>query len=179
VASAIAKSMTLRAKVLLRECLAFSKVSKALLLIASCPLPLVNSNNDRETDGYTAVDYVNTIVRTLNESKRSKRGNSGEIMMPGVKIKTHRNYETSRLVTHLVYLEKGKVEVDLGQLQVSRSWFGDSGFATHDLVTDFPGPGCDRYPSTGRRRIQVYNTNRRLGNGAGQSCWGGLYKKGH
>ncbi|OBZ80097.1 hypothetical protein A0H81_00180 [Grifola frondosa] len=43
VASGIARSRSLRAKVL-----------------------LLNSTNDRETDGYTAIDYIKTIARTLN-----------------------------------------------------------------------------------------------------------------
>ena len=141
VASAIAKSTTLRAKVLLRECLSVSKRLTELILIASCPLSSVNSNNDRETDGYTAVDYVSTIVRTLNESKRSKRGNSGEIMMPGIKTKTRRSYETNRLITHLVYLERGKVEVDLEHLQVSRSRLQVGHYGTHQLLLIYQALG--------------------------------------
>ena len=169
VASAIAKSTTLRAKVLLRGCSTYSNSLPEPLLIASCPLSSVNSNNDRETDGYTAVDYVSTIVRTLNESKRSKRGNSGEIMMPGIKTKTRRSYETNRLITHLVYLERGKVEVDLEHLQVSRSRLQVGHYGTHHFVVDLPGPGCDRYQSTSRSRTEIYHTNRSMGNAAGQS----------
>jgi hypothetical protein len=63
---------------------------------------------------------VNTLVRTLNESKRSKRGGGSEqVEMPGIRTKTRRDYATNRLITHLIYLEEGKVEVDIDQLQVS------------------------------------------------------------
>lgn len=72
VAQAIAGSHALRAKVL-----------------------LLNSENDRETDGYTAVDYVSAIVRTLNSQRRGGR-----------------EWPTSAFVTHLVYLEKTSVAVD-------------------------------------------------------------------
>ncbi|KAG8933068.1 hypothetical protein FRC02_000168 [Tulasnella sp. 418] len=80
VASAIAKSPSLRAKVL-----------------------LLNGYNDRETTGYDAVDYVNSITRTLNHydlaGKTSSTKNVGD-------------YPTSAFITHLVYLERTGIEVD-------------------------------------------------------------------
>ncbi|KAG8964952.1 hypothetical protein FRC03_001176 [Tulasnella sp. 419] len=80
VASAIAKSPSLRAKVL-----------------------LLNGYNDRETMGYDAVDYVNSITRTLNHydlaGKTSSTKNVGD-------------YPTSAFITHLVYLERTGIEVD-------------------------------------------------------------------
>lgn len=168
VASAIAKSATLKAKVLLRESLSWYSIT--WFLIALSQLSSVNSNNDRETDGYTAVDYVDTIVRTLNESKRSKRGDTGEIVMPGIKTKTQRRYETNRLITHLVYLEKGKVEVDRTRLQVSHPQLEFGRAKSHRFVVELSGHGSDRYQSTSRRGIEVYNTNGGLGNATGQSC---------
>ncbi|GJE94182.1 hypothetical protein PsYK624_103500 [Phanerochaete sordida] len=92
VADSIARSKSLRAKIL-----------------------LLNSENDRETDGYTAVDYVNTIVRTLN-TIRSKP-------YPGLSVRSGAGvgeaittYPTSAFVTHLVYLKGCHVPVDVRRL---------------------------------------------------------------
>lgn len=54
VAKGIAKSYSLKAKILLRE----SWCSRALLPSPSLIKWTVNSKNDRETEGYTAVDFV-------------------------------------------------------------------------------------------------------------------------
>ncbi|KAJ7771927.1 hypothetical protein DFH07DRAFT_997593, partial [Mycena maculata] len=83
VAAAIARSRTLHAKVL-----------------------LLNSKNDRETDGYTAVDYLNAIVGTLNASYGTPSyglayGGGGETRFP-----------VSAFVTDLVYLRGTQLEVD-------------------------------------------------------------------
>ncbi|EGO19519.1 hypothetical protein SERLADRAFT_363916 [Serpula lacrymans var. lacrymans S7.9] len=79
VASAIARS-NLRAKVL-----------------------LLNSNNDRETDGYTAVDYVRAIASTLNSHYHVKRYGLGN---------AYTIYPISAFITHLVYLKGTRVVVD-------------------------------------------------------------------
>ncbi|KAH9949457.1 UPF0052-domain-containing protein [Amylocystis lapponica] len=85
VANAIARSRSLRAKVL-----------------------LLNSKNDRETDGYTAVDYVKTIARTLNASyhSHSYAGLGG----------ADTTYPVSAFVTHLVHLKGSSVDVDVRQI---------------------------------------------------------------
>ncbi|KAI0726018.1 UPF0052-domain-containing protein [Fomitopsis betulina] len=85
VASAIARSRSLRAKVL-----------------------LLNSKNDRETDGYTAVDYIKTIVRTLNESHHSPS-------YSGLG-RANTTYPISAFITHLVYLQGTTVEVDEAEI---------------------------------------------------------------
>jgi len=51
VAAGIARSSSLRAKILL--CVSFMPLS-----YPSSKYPIVNSDNDRETDGYTAADYI-------------------------------------------------------------------------------------------------------------------------
>ncbi|CAL1697085.1 unnamed protein product [Somion occarium] len=84
VASAIATSRSLRAKVL-----------------------LLNSQNDRETDGYTAFDYVETIARTLNAPYHTPYG--------GLK-NANTIYPISAFVTHLVYLEGTTIEVDVPKI---------------------------------------------------------------
>jgi hypothetical protein len=62
---------------------------------------------------------VDTIVRTLNGANRSKKI-SRESSVPAVAIagRTKREYEPARLVSHVVYLESGKVEVEVDQLKV-------------------------------------------------------------
>ncbi|TFY60593.1 hypothetical protein EVJ58_g5048 [Rhodofomes roseus] len=64
----------------------------------------VNSKNDRETDGYTAVDYIKTIARTLNQSHHSPTyGGLGRV---------DTTYPVSAFITHLVYLQGTTVEVN-------------------------------------------------------------------
>ncbi|OJT11583.1 hypothetical protein TRAPUB_11892 [Trametes pubescens] len=82
VANGIARSRSLRAKVL-----------------------LLNSANDRETDGYTAVDYIRTITRTLNDGHYAQTY--------GGLSKADTTYPISAYITHLVYLKGTMVEVDV------------------------------------------------------------------
>ncbi|KAF5312620.1 hypothetical protein D9619_003063 [Psilocybe cf. subviscida] len=81
VAGKIAKSPTLRAKVL-----------------------LLNSENDRETDGYSAADYIQAIVRTLNANYSDQTY--------GVGLANTR-YPISAFITDIVYLKGTKVTVDV------------------------------------------------------------------
>ncbi|KAL1741960.1 hypothetical protein HDZ31DRAFT_44314 [Schizophyllum fasciatum] len=85
VASAIARSRSLRAKVL-----------------------LLNSTNDRETDGYSAVDYVLALANTLNTQytpgSYSGLGNAAT------------RYPVSAFVTDLVYLQDAHVAVDVAAI---------------------------------------------------------------
>ncbi|EIM91900.1 UPF0052-domain-containing protein [Stereum hirsutum FP-91666 SS1] len=86
VSTAIARSHSLRAKVL-----------------------FLNSKNDRETTGYTAVDYIQAIVRTLNaryqvEPYGLARGNAATL------------YPVSAFITHLVYIRGTTVKVDVRKI---------------------------------------------------------------
>jgi len=86
VASAIARSRTLRAKVL-----------------------FLNSKNDRETEGYTAVDYIQAIVRTLNARYQVLPYGLG----PNNAATT---YPVSTFVTHIVHLRGCAVHVDVARI---------------------------------------------------------------
>ncbi|PIL30733.1 hypothetical protein GSI_06901 [Ganoderma sinense ZZ0214-1] len=66
---------------------------------------LLNSVNDRETDGYTAVEYIRIIARTLNESHQPKTF--------GGLSKAETTYPISAFITHLVYLKGTGIEVDI------------------------------------------------------------------
>lgn len=82
VANAIARSKSLRAKVL-----------------------LLNSRNDRETQNYSAVDYINTIVHTLNTPYHSRPyGGLGN---------ADTTYPASAFITHVLYLKGCATEVDI------------------------------------------------------------------
>lgn len=92
----------------------------------------MNSRNDRETDGYTAVDYIKyvcpllslratmtlatdhatgrTIARTLNESHHSPS-------YSGLG-RANTTYPISAFITHLVYLQGTTVEVDEAEITV-------------------------------------------------------------
>ncbi|KAG0703043.1 UPF0052-domain-containing protein [Suillus ampliporus] len=63
---------------------------------------LLNSKNDRETDGYTAVDYIRAITSVLNLQ-----------YPPNGLLGNAPTYPISAFITHLVYLEGTKVEVDV------------------------------------------------------------------
>ncbi|KAJ6626964.1 hypothetical protein B0H10DRAFT_2296645 [Mycena sp. CBHHK59/15] len=82
VGPAIARSRALRAKVL-----------------------LLNATNDRETDGYTAVDYINAIVRTLN----------AHYDPPSYGLaygRSNTTFPVSAFITDLVFLRDTSVAVD-------------------------------------------------------------------
>ncbi|KAF9457476.1 UPF0052-domain-containing protein [Collybia nuda] len=81
VAAGIARSSLLRAKIL-----------------------LLNTKNDRETDGYTAADYIHAMVRTLNASYHTQPYGLGN---------ANTTYPISAFVTDLVYLKGSKVFVDV------------------------------------------------------------------
>lgn len=93
VASAIAKSASIRAKVL-----------------------LLNSQNDRETEGYTAEDYVNAIARILNRHDRLSHKALKGTQTPDFLI---RDYPVSAFVTHVVYLRGSSIRVDEAKLAVA------------------------------------------------------------
>ncbi|KIM51678.1 hypothetical protein SCLCIDRAFT_142755 [Scleroderma citrinum Foug A] len=84
VASAIARSNCLRAKIF-----------------------LLNGMNDRETDGYTAVDYVRTIATILNTHYQKPPYGLGNVQTI---------FPISAFVTHLVYLEGTSVVLDENEL---------------------------------------------------------------
>ncbi|WVQ83086.1 hypothetical protein IAT38_005224 [Cryptococcus sp. DSM 104549] len=87
-AASIASSSTLRAKVL-----------------------LLNSTNDRETPGYTASEYITTIVAMLRHYDKPKRNRPNNQPLVGP------TWKAVDLVSHVVYLGGGKVEVDEGKIK--------------------------------------------------------------
>ncbi|KAK1224706.1 hypothetical protein PQX77_012379 [Marasmius sp. AFHP31] len=84
VGSAIARSRSLRAKIL-----------------------LLNTENDRETEGYTAVDYVLAITRTLNDTYEPQSYGIGN---------ARTQFPISAFVTDLIYLRNTKVDIDVKKL---------------------------------------------------------------
>lgn len=81
VGPAIARSNSLRAKIL-----------------------LLNSENDRETPGYTAVDYIRAFASTLNAQYQKPPYGLGN---------ANTTYPVSAFITHMVYLERTHVDVDV------------------------------------------------------------------
>ncbi|CCO27855.1 putative protein YNL011C [Rhizoctonia solani AG-1 IB] len=96
VASAIAKSASIQAKVL-----------------------LLNGQNDRETEGYTAEDYVNAIARVLNRHDRLSHKALKGTQTPDFLI---RDYPVSAFVTHVIYLRGSSIRIDQGKLAVYAAW---------------------------------------------------------
>ncbi|KAK7064760.1 hypothetical protein R3P38DRAFT_2826273 [Favolaschia claudopus] len=85
VAAALARSRSLKAKVL-----------------------LLNAKNDRETDGYTAVDYINVIARTLNAQYNTQSYG----LAYGFGVGSNTTFPVSAFITDLVYLKDTSVRVD-------------------------------------------------------------------
>ncbi|KAG8978838.1 hypothetical protein FRB93_010606 [Tulasnella sp. JGI-2019a] len=90
VASAIARSPGLRAKVF-----------------------LLNAYNDRETGGYSAVDYIRAIVRTLNsyDVVVQAQHTTRTPITDGTQA-SGADYPVSAFITHLVYLQGTEINVD-------------------------------------------------------------------
>ncbi|KAG5460509.1 MAG: hypothetical protein BJ554DRAFT_7435, partial [Olpidium bornovanus] len=64
---------------------------------------LLNSQNDRETPEYTAVDFLRSVAGALDFSL----GNAG----------WPREHPVASYVTHLVYLDNGEIPVDIWQIE--------------------------------------------------------------
>jgi hypothetical protein len=106
-ASAIASSQSLKAKVVLREC-AIALTSGQLLITS------VNSLNDRETPEYTASEYITSILGTLHHYDKPTR--------PSIRVGGEvTSWKPTDLITHVVCLEGGQVPLDEDALKVS--WF--------------------------------------------------------
>lgn len=101
VGTAIARSHSLRAKILLRRMF-------HIFVDWSDNSP-VNSKNDRETDGYTAEDYVRAIAGTLNSRYMTASYGLGNASTA---------FPISAFVTDLVFLKGGTVHVDIAKLTV-------------------------------------------------------------
>ncbi|KAF5355617.1 hypothetical protein D9756_003957 [Leucocoprinus leucothites] len=97
VAASIARSSKLRAKILLCEYIQPRHP-------AYTDTEGVNVENDRETERYTAVDYILTITKTLNSSYQAAPYGLGN---------ANTTYPVSAFVTHLVYLEGANVPIDV------------------------------------------------------------------
>jgi len=84
VATAIARSRSLHAKVL-----------------------LLNSQNDRETENYTAANYIRAIAQTLNTNYHVQPYSLGN---------ANTTYPISAFITHLVYLRGTTIRVDVDDI---------------------------------------------------------------
>ncbi|BEI83043.1 hypothetical protein CcaverHIS002_0309110 [Cutaneotrichosporon cavernicola] len=86
-------------------CLALRNLASSIALSKSlkAKVMLLNSVNDRETPGYTAMDYIDTIANMLRHY---------DVPVPLQNRDDMILWETSSFITHVAYLEGGKVEVD-------------------------------------------------------------------
>ncbi|KAH7884009.1 UPF0052-domain-containing protein [Phlebopus sp. FC_14] len=90
-------------------CLALRGVAPAIARSASlrAKILLLNGKNDRETDGYAAMDYVRAIASVLNLHYQTPPYGLGN---------ANTNFPISAFITHLVYLEDTTVEVNVKAL---------------------------------------------------------------
>ncbi|KAG9101174.1 hypothetical protein FS749_009636 [Ceratobasidium sp. UAMH 11750] len=121
VASAIARSATIQAKIL-----------------------LLNGQNDRETEGYSAEDYIYAIARVLNRHDRLSHKALKGTQTPDFLI---RDYPISAFVTHVVYLRGSSIPVDEAKLA-----------AIGVRCVEMEGPPGDKAlydPATVRRALSI------------------------
>jgi len=85
-------------------CLALRGVAQAIARSSlRIKVLLLNSINDRETDGYTAIDYIHAIAGSLNSHYAIRHYGLGGAST---------TYPISAFVTHLVYVKESHVLVD-------------------------------------------------------------------
>lgn len=91
-------------------CLALRGVGEAIATSTSLCARILfcNSTLDRETPNYTALRFVEAIRSACSASY----GEDGGLAQ---------TWDTRQLVSHVVYIEQGEVQVEVGALQV-RSW---------------------------------------------------------
>ncbi|KAG8698095.1 hypothetical protein FRC09_007433, partial [Ceratobasidium sp. 395] len=75
----------------------------------------VNGQNDRETEGYSAEDYVRAIARVLNRHDRLSHKALKGTQTPDFLV---RDYPISAFITHVIYLRGSSVTVDEAKLAV-------------------------------------------------------------
>jgi len=90
-------------------CLALRGVATAIAQSSSlqAKILLLNYTNDRETMGYTALDYITAITNTLNRHDLTPR-TAGVIERPA--------YPASAFITHLVYVSSTTIFVEKERL---------------------------------------------------------------
>jgi len=92
-------------------CLALRGVGESIAASPSlrAKILLLNSYSDRETDGYTAVEYISAVVKTL-QTRNFSRSNP---FAPSLVAE----YPVTAYITHLIYLDESKVVVDEEAIQ--------------------------------------------------------------
>ncbi|KAG8807245.1 hypothetical protein FRC17_004558 [Serendipita sp. 399] len=90
-------------------CLALRGIASGIACSPSlkAKILLLNYKNDRETNGYTALDYVQAIATMLNRHDLTPR-TAGTVTRPA--------YPVSAFVTHLVYLSDTPIQVQEEEL---------------------------------------------------------------
>ncbi|KGB74917.2 hypothetical protein CNBG_0755 [Cryptococcus deuterogattii R265] len=87
----------------LAEQIATSQTLKAKVL-------LLNSSNDRETTDYAASEYIATILAMLRHYDKPKRNRARDQLLP------RPEWKATNLISHVVWLEGAKVEIDQDQI---------------------------------------------------------------
>lgn len=89
-------------------CLALRGMATAIATSGSlkAKILLLNCKNDRETLGYAARDYIDAIVSMLNRANKPRRGGVHE------SGRRKPIYAAEDLISHLIYLEAGEVEIN-------------------------------------------------------------------
>ncbi|KAJ3751115.1 UPF0052-domain-containing protein [Lentinula detonsa] len=113
-------------------CLALQGVARAIARSSSlrAKILLFNSENDRETDGYSAVDYIQAIAHTLNTQYQIQPYGLGNAQTM---------YPISAFITDLVYLKGGAVAVDSDKITAL-------GVRCTEVVSELDDGGNHRLP---------------------------------
>ncbi|KAI9316174.1 hypothetical protein BX666DRAFT_2136568 [Dichotomocladium elegans] len=83
---------------------------------------LLNGSNDRETSGYTAMDFIQTITAALNQSRNvdarhafyetCAASDNGQLATPPFPEYEFSPYPPSSFISHMIYLDNSAVTVD-------------------------------------------------------------------
>ncbi|KAG1468379.1 hypothetical protein G6F56_003863 [Rhizopus delemar] len=105
-------------------CLVLRNIGNAIVQSQSLKhkILLLNGSQDRETDGYNALDFIHAITKALNESqrvdaRRSFYDTSHNIHTPPASYPPFPDHlffpsPVSCFITHLIYLDNSNIEVD-------------------------------------------------------------------
>jgi hypothetical protein len=108
-------------------CLVVPGVASLILSSHSNKILMLNGSLDRETEGYTAIDFINAVKDALDYSYNSEQlkkeyygtSNEGDVdVFVYEEPKEKRNgFPSCRYITHVIYLNKCEIDVNVKEIE--------------------------------------------------------------
>ncbi|KAI9317163.1 hypothetical protein BX666DRAFT_1857579 [Dichotomocladium elegans] len=88
-------------------CLILRGIGKSIVQSAhlKAKIMILNGYNDRETEGYTAIDFIEAITQSLNQSRWIEDAIAPFSLPP------------SKFITHMIYLSNSRIPVDVPRIE--------------------------------------------------------------